>query len=278
MAVRIQFRRGDNSAWNAANPVLASGELGYVTDKQQLKFGDGATRWVDLPLAVAGDITSVKAGNGLIYSSETDGYGSASVGLHGDIKLEIDTTKVVTTTAFDSAGDTLVGTGDNTYSILHVGDNGKSLIADSTQSLGVKWGTPVDPTISNGYISNLMLGTNSVITEKINNSAVITEKINNSAVTTEKINNSAVTTEKINNSAVTTEKINNSAVVTEKINNGAVTAEKIASNIIGPTKLEPTVYYRATTIASGGSAKIFIQPTSSPAPTGAPGDIWFAYE
>lgn len=40
--------------WTSANPVLLSGEFGYVTSgkyKNMFKLGDGSTRWNDLPFA-----------------------------------------------------------------------------------------------------------------------------------------------------------------------------------------------------------------------------------
>ena len=49
MSVLIQFRRDTAAAWTAANPVLASGEMGIETNTNQFKIGDGATPWDDLP-------------------------------------------------------------------------------------------------------------------------------------------------------------------------------------------------------------------------------------
>ena len=40
---------------------------------------------------------------------------------------------------FNSAGDIIVGTGNDTYGNLPVGTNGQILVADSLQALGVKW-------------------------------------------------------------------------------------------------------------------------------------------
>jgi hypothetical protein len=48
MATIIQHRRGTAAQWTSANPVLAEGELGLVTDTGRYKIGDGSTEWVDL--------------------------------------------------------------------------------------------------------------------------------------------------------------------------------------------------------------------------------------
>lgn len=42
------LRRGYESAWEKNNPVLSSGEPGFVIDKNILKIGDGVTPWKEL--------------------------------------------------------------------------------------------------------------------------------------------------------------------------------------------------------------------------------------
>lgn len=44
----IQFRRGSESQWISANPVLASGEPGFDITNTQLKVGDGINSWTEL--------------------------------------------------------------------------------------------------------------------------------------------------------------------------------------------------------------------------------------
>ena len=46
---RMQQRRDTAANWTAANPVLASGEIGYETDTGNFKFGDGQAAWTALP-------------------------------------------------------------------------------------------------------------------------------------------------------------------------------------------------------------------------------------
>jgi len=45
MATRMQQRRGTAAQWTAANPVLAAGEIGFETDTNKFKIGNGATAW-----------------------------------------------------------------------------------------------------------------------------------------------------------------------------------------------------------------------------------------
>ncbi len=45
---QIQIRRGTAAAWTSADPTLASGELGFETDTNKFKWGDGTTAWTSL--------------------------------------------------------------------------------------------------------------------------------------------------------------------------------------------------------------------------------------
>jgi hypothetical protein len=45
MAVRMQQRRGTSEQWTLANPILAEGEIGFETDGNKFKLGDGVNRW-----------------------------------------------------------------------------------------------------------------------------------------------------------------------------------------------------------------------------------------
>lgn len=48
MAIQIQFRRGTAAEWATDNPILAAAELGFETDTNQFKIGDGTNSWNDL--------------------------------------------------------------------------------------------------------------------------------------------------------------------------------------------------------------------------------------
>ena len=48
MAFRIQLRRDPALNWTVNNPILLDGEMGYETDTQFMKIGDGVTPWNNL--------------------------------------------------------------------------------------------------------------------------------------------------------------------------------------------------------------------------------------
>jgi predicted heme/steroid binding protein len=100
MAAIIQFRRDTAANWTSNNPTMAVGEIGYESDNEKYKIGDGSTAWTSL------------------------GYGGL-----GDISKHL----------IDAKGDLIVGTADNTPGILTVGTNGQMLVADSAAAGGVSW-------------------------------------------------------------------------------------------------------------------------------------------
>ena len=53
MATRMQQRRGTAAQWISTNdgngPILSIGEIGFESDNNRFKIGDGVNHWVDLP-------------------------------------------------------------------------------------------------------------------------------------------------------------------------------------------------------------------------------------
>lgn len=107
MAIQIQLRRGTASAWTAANPVLAQGEVGLETDTGKIKAGDGAAAWNSLdytigaqglqgvqgvtgdlgpqgPQGVQGDASTVPGPQGNQGFQGTQGAPSTAQGPQGD--------------------------------------------------------------------------------------------------------------------------------------------------------------------------------------------------
>ncbi len=68
MTTKMQHRRGTASQWSSANPVLAAGELGVVTDTARVKCGNGSSAWNDLPFLTLddGEVTTAKIADGAV--------------------------------------------------------------------------------------------------------------------------------------------------------------------------------------------------------------------
>lgn len=135
MAVKIQLRRGTTSQWTS-NIVLSAGEVGVNTETKQIKVGDGSTTWGALPYFASGTITSVTAGTGItVYT--TAGSSASS----GAISIAIDETAIFAKNIIDAKGDLIVGSANDTPSILPVSATANHvLLVDSTTATGVKWG------------------------------------------------------------------------------------------------------------------------------------------
>lgn len=68
----IQVRRDTSANFTAQNPILANGEIGYETNTNLFKFGNGVTAWNSLPYFTGG---SVPAGEINTASNLGDGVG-----------------------------------------------------------------------------------------------------------------------------------------------------------------------------------------------------------
>lgn len=49
MAYIIQYKRATASRWSEINPRLAAGEPGLELGTNRVKYGDGISKWNDLP-------------------------------------------------------------------------------------------------------------------------------------------------------------------------------------------------------------------------------------
>jgi hypothetical protein len=72
MAVQIQLRRGTESAWTAANPLLADGEMGLESDTAKFKIGDGVTYWNSLVYGGIAGADGTSGNNGIDAVYDTD--------------------------------------------------------------------------------------------------------------------------------------------------------------------------------------------------------------
>lgn len=110
---QIQFRRDTAAAWTAANPTLASGEIGFETDTAKHKLGNGSAAWNSLAyVQTVGPPGTASAANTIELGGQTDTTLSRlSAGV-----LAVEGVPVVTTTSAQSLSNktltspTLTGT------------------------------------------------------------------------------------------------------------------------------------------------------------------------
>jgi hypothetical protein len=55
MSITMQQKRGTASNWTSSNPILLAGEIGFETDTNKIKVGDGTNHWNDLSYVAIND-------------------------------------------------------------------------------------------------------------------------------------------------------------------------------------------------------------------------------
>lgn len=63
MANRIQFRRDSAQRWASINPVLMEGEIGFETDTNHFKLGNGTDAWNSLEYGLGIENITSELGN-----------------------------------------------------------------------------------------------------------------------------------------------------------------------------------------------------------------------
>lgn len=72
MATRMQQRRGTASQWTSANPVLNAGEMGWESDTNKFKIGDGTNHWADLDYFIdANSTVNPSFGSSIVFEGAT---------------------------------------------------------------------------------------------------------------------------------------------------------------------------------------------------------------
>jgi hypothetical protein len=139
MATRMQQRRGTALQWTTANPILNAGEMGWESDTNKFKIGDGTNHWDDLDyfldaVALGGSIddyiplTQKDAASGVpsLDASKNLIVAGASIIVEGATDNGNETTLTVTdptadrTITFPDATGTVITTG-NLSDITNIG-------------------------------------------------------------------------------------------------------------------------------------------------------------
>jgi hypothetical protein len=117
MATRMQQRRGTASQWISSNagsgPILNAGEIGWESDTNKFKIGDGVSYWSALTYFVdATDVVAAALG-GYVLSS-TIGAISGIAGLDSNKNVIVPGTSIIVEGATDNAYETTLTVTDPT--------------------------------------------------------------------------------------------------------------------------------------------------------------------
>ena len=115
--VRIQVRRGVAADWTSVNPILAAGEMGYETDTNKFKFGNGTGAWSTLSYGASDTPGVTEIAQDAINSALAVGTGLTKTYNDGanTITVAIDDTVWANKTYVNAAISGLQNTSDSTY-------------------------------------------------------------------------------------------------------------------------------------------------------------------
>jgi hypothetical protein len=157
MATRMQQRRGTAAQWTSSNngdgPILNAGEIGWESDTNKFKIGDGVNYWADLVyFADVEDIVGASLGG---YVETVDiGAVSGVAGLDSSKNLIVPGTSVIIEGTTDNSYETTLTVVDPTAdrTITFPDANGTVLLSASPTITGTL--TAADVTISGSLIVN----------------------------------------------------------------------------------------------------------------------------
>jgi hypothetical protein len=275
MATRMQQRRGTAAQWISTNsgngPILNAGEIGYETDTNKFKIGDGTNHWINLDYFVDANSTVNPAfGTSITFEGATaDSYettlqvtdptadrtitfpdATGTVALTSDIaELSQDaidsalTAGTGITKTYNDAANTLTIAVDTTAIQARVTDvsdteigylNGVTSAIQTqidTKLASATASTTYAPLASPTFTGTVTLPANTITQSMMSDDSVGTNEIVGLSVTTEKIAATAVTEAKIADGAVTSAKIANDTIVNADINSAAAIAQSKISGL-----------------------------------------------
>jgi hypothetical protein len=125
MATRMQQRRGTSEQWTLANPVLAPGEIGFETDTNQFKIGDGVNQWADIEYFLnSGEVDAI-LGDFIPLSEKGEANGVATLDVDGQVPADqlgnatVDLSAYATETYVDTAVTNLVASAPEALDTLN---------------------------------------------------------------------------------------------------------------------------------------------------------------
>jgi hypothetical protein len=155
MATRMQQRRGTASQWTTADPILNAGEIGFESDTNKFKVGDGINHWADLAYFVDQDSLNTSLGDYLESNLLGAANGVAQLNSSGKlVSDQIPNIDEITQDAIDSA---LVG-GDGITKTYNDGANTITIDVDIASGDGLKIASnklTVDDTVVQKRVANV---------------------------------------------------------------------------------------------------------------------------
>ena len=191
MATRMQQRRGTASQWTSANPVLNAGEMGWESDTNKFKIGDGTNHWADLDYFTdINSTTNPSFGTSIVFEGATADSFETTI-------LATDPTADRTITIPDATGtiqlrvtdvsDTEIGYLNGVTSAIQTQLDDKST-ASKTETLANK-----SISFGSNTVTSTLAQLNSAVSDADVASLAGTETLSNKTLTTPTINGPTIT-------------------------------------------------------------------------------------
>jgi hypothetical protein len=164
MASQIQLRRDTAANWSSTNPILASGEIGFITDTNKFKIGNGSTAFNSLSffngnltgsvLDDLSDVTITSAANGDFLRWNGSAWINDAVNLSTDTVGDYVASLVAGTgiSLSNNSGEASTPTVALTNSSLTI--NGTSISLGGTGTITAAAGTLTGSTLASGVTSS----------------------------------------------------------------------------------------------------------------------------
>jgi hypothetical protein len=277
MATRMQQRRGTASQWTSANPILNAGEMGWESDTNKFKIGDGTNHWASLDYFIDQSSTvNPSFGTSIIFEGATaDSY---------ETTLQVTDPTDDRTITLPNVSGTVITTG-NLSDITNIGVFTSTITMEGSSAddyeLTLSAGNPTaDRTITFPDATGTVALTSDLSSYAPLNSPTFTGTVTlpantisqsmmgDDSVGTNEIGGSAVTEAKIADGAVTSAKIANGTIVNEDINaSAAIALSKLATDPLA--RANHTGTQTASTISDFDTQVRTSKVTDLAAPTGS---------
>jgi hypothetical protein len=221
MATRMQQRRGTAAQWTSSNPVLNAGEMGWESDTNKFKIGDGTNHWADLDYFIdANSTVSPSFGTSITFEGATaDSY---------ETTLQVTDPTADRTITLPNVTGTVITTG-NLSDITDIGVFTSTIVMEGSTAdaheLTLSAGDPTaDRTITFPDATGTVALTSNLSSYAPLNSPTFTGTVS--------LPNNTISQSMMSDDSVGTNELVGLAVTEAKIADNAVTSAKIASETI----------------------------------------------
>jgi len=302
MATRLQQRRGTAAQWISTNagagPVLNAGEIGWESDTNKFKIGDGVNNWANLDyFADINSTVNPAFGTSITFEGATaDSYettlqvtdptadrtitfpdATGTVALTSDIsELSQDaidsalTAGTGITKTYNDGANTLTIAVDTTAiqaRVTDVSDTEIGYLNGVTSAIQTQMDAKA-PLASPTFTGTVTLPSGTVTSTMILDGTIATADIADSAITSAKIADGTIVAGDIADGAITTAKILDGTIATGDIADSAITSAKIANDTIVDADINSAAAIAQSKISGLTTDLAAKAPLAAPAFTG----------